>query len=101
VEKRISGKASDIDNKEWDDLGQFLRRIYSVGDDMKVVAGGIFDPDQKKQAEEALSLLKRYAQAGDIAVNKKDPEGFVLVIQKLESQVENFLDSLRDVPDEI
>ncbi len=101
IEKRVSSKASEIDSKEWDDLGQFLRRIYLVGDDMKVVAGGIYDPDQKKRAEEAMALLKRYAQAGDIAVNKQDPDGFVLIDQKLDGQVEDFLDSLRDVPDEI
>lgn len=101
VKKRAVEGGSDIDDKEWNNVGRFLRMAYSTGDDMKAIAGGIADADRKKRAMDAIELLKKYAQAGDMAVNKRDPSGLAAVLDKMSGLVSDFLDSLSDVPDEL
>jgi hypothetical protein len=101
VEKRVKDSASEIDKKEWDNISQFLRQVYGTGEDMKSVAGGIFDPEKKKQALADSDLLKKYAKAADVPANKADGEGFLTVAAKMDDVLEDFLDQLRDVPDEI
>jgi len=101
VRDRVSSSGSDLDKKEWDNIGQFLRIAYSTGDDMKAVAAGVSNPDNKKRALEDVDQLRKYAQAGDIPVNKKDASGFVAIADKMIGLVNDFLDSLSDVPDEI
>lgn len=90
-----------MDKQEWDNVGKFLRQVYSVGDDMKVVAKGIQNADNKARAMEDIEQLRKYAQAGDIPVSKQDGTGFVVVADKMISVVEDFFNALVDVPDEI
>lgn len=101
VRKRVAENASEIDKKEWENIGKFLRTAYSIGDDMKAVAAGIGNPDNKKRALEDVELLKKYAQAGDVSVSKQDGPGFVAVADKMSEKMNDFFDSLSDVPDEI
>ena len=101
VRKRVADAASEIDKAEWDNIGKFLRTAYATGDDMKGVVAGIANPDNKKRALDDVDQLKKYAQAGDVSVNKKDGPGFVAVIDKMSDIVNDFFDSLSDVPDEI
>lgn len=68
---------------------------------MKAVAAGIANPDNKKRALQDAEQLKKYSQAGDVSVNKKDGPGFVAVADKIQDLVNDFFDSLNDVPDEI
>jgi len=68
---------------------------------MKAVAAGIVNPDNQKRALQDVDQLKKYAQAGDVSVNKKDGPGFVAVVDKMQELVNDFFDSLSDVPDEI
>lgn len=99
--KRVSENSSEIDAKEWDNIGKFLRLAYSTGDDMKFVAKTIYNPDNKARAMQDIEQLKKYTQAGDVSVTKKDADGFIAVASKMAGLVDDFLDSLRDVPDEI
>lgn len=101
VKARVADSASEIDKKEWDSIGQFLRQAYSVGEDMKAVAGGVANPENKKRALQDVDQLKKYAQAGDVSVNKKDAIGFIAVADKMLELVNDFFDSLNDIPDEI
>jgi len=101
VQKRVSEGGNDIDSKEWDNVGKFLRTAYATGEDMKAVAAGIGSTDNKKRALEDIELLRKYAQAGDVPVNKKDASGLVAVLSKMDGLVTDFLDSLSDVPDEL
>ena len=93
--------ASEIDKAEWDNIGKFLRNAYATAEDMKAVAAGISNPDNKKRALQDVDQLKKYAQAGDVSVNKKDGPGFVAVVDKMQELVNDFFVSLSDVPDEI
>jgi len=101
VRKRVADAGKDLDKKEWDNIGQFLRAAYATGDDMKAVANGIANPDNKKRALEDVDQLRKYAQAGDVSVSKQDPAGFVAVADKMSGLVQDFFDSLSDVPDEL
>ena len=97
----MADAASEIDKAEWDNIGKFLRNAYSTTDDMKAIGAGIANPDNKKRALQDAEQLKKYAQAGDVSVNKKDGPGFVAVADKMQELVNDFFDSLNDIPDEI
>lgn len=101
VAKRVSEGGSEIDKQEWDNIGKFLRTAYNTGDDMKALTGSIKSPENKKRALDDIEQLKKYAQAGDVSVNKQDPPGFIAVADKMSALVSDYLESLRDVPDEI
>mmetsp|Transcript_18997 Transcript_18997/g.22845 ORF Transcript_18997/g.22845 Transcript_18997/m.22845 type:complete len:187 (+) Transcript_18997:106-666(+) len=100
VYKRVSEHADEIDEKEWDNIGGFLRKLYSAGEDMKGVAKGM-TPDKKAKAEEGVKLLQKYAKAGEVPVNKQDAKGFLAVLDKETVLLNDFFDLLSDVPDEI
>jgi hypothetical protein len=101
ISKRVAEGASEIEKKEWDNIGQFLRRLYAAGDDMNSIAGGIYDPEKKKKAEEDIKLLQKYAKAGEGPVSKQDGGSFVAIMKKCDELVDDFFELLRDVPDEI
>ena len=101
VRKRVAENGNELDKKEWESIGSFLRMAYATGEDMKAVAAGIFNPENKKRALDDVDQLRKYAQAGDVSVSKKDPKGFVAVADKMVEKVDDFLESLSDVPDEL
>ncbi|CAB9499316.1 expressed unknown protein [Seminavis robusta] len=101
VATRVKDNSAEIDRKEWDNISQFLRQIYQSADDMKGIAGGIFDADKKKQALADAESLKKYAKAADGPVSNQDRQGFLAATVKMDDLFEDFLDQLRDVPDEI
>ena len=101
VTKRVKENASEIDAEEWNNISKFLRIAYSTGEDLKVVAAGIKNPANKQRALDDIEQLKKYAQAGDIPVSKKDADGFVAVSTKMLELMNDYFDALIDVPDEI
>lgn len=104
VISRVKNASSDnpIDKKEWDNLSDFMRRIYKGGEDMKSFAKtGIYDPEKKKKADDDIKALQKYAQAGDPPISKEDADGLLAVLTKCDLVLENFFDLLRDIPDEI
>lgn len=68
---------------------------------MKAVGGGVLDPENKKRAMEDVSQVRKYAQAGDVSVSKKDPIGMLAVLDKMIGLMDDFFDALSDIPDEI
>jgi hypothetical protein len=103
VKKRLTeAGADDIDKKEWDNISKFLRIVYSVGEnDMKSVAKGIFNPENQKRALFDVEQLKKYAQAGDVSVSRQDAPSLASITGKISDLLDDFFDSLSDVPDEI
>ncbi len=102
VTKRVSDTSSEIDKKEWDNLSDFMKKVYKGGDDMKAFAKtSIYEPEKKKKAEEDFKLLQKLAQAGDGPISKQDPAGVAVVLKKCNATIEDFLELLRDIPDEI
>jgi len=96
----VTEQTSDIDKKEWDKIDDFLRTVYSAGDDMKVIIKTM-DPSKQSKAEEDVKLLQKVAQAAQGPVSKKDAEGFGTIAAKADALFEDFFDLLRDVPDEL
>lgn len=96
----MTEQTSDIDKKEWDKIDDFLRTVYSAGDDMKVIIKTM-DPSKQSKAEEDVKLLQKVAQAAQGPVSKKDAEGFGTIAAKADALFEDFFDLLRDVPDEL
>lgn len=100
VTKRVTEQSSEIDKKEWDKIDDFLRTVYSSAEDMKVIARSM-DPAKYSKAEEIVKLLQKLAQAAQGPVSKRDAEGFGSIATKADKLFEDFLDLLRDIPDEI
>lgn len=103
VKKRLlTATEGDIDKTEWDNIGRFLRNVYSTAEnDMKVVAKSVFNQDGQKRAINDVEQIKKYAQAGDISISKQDASGLASILSKISEIIEDFFDSLSDVPDEI
>ncbi|KAL7441460.1 hypothetical protein ACHAXM_011507 [Skeletonema potamos] len=101
VAKRATEQPDDITKEEWDKIDDFLRTVYSAGNDMKVISKGIFDPTKKEKAEEDIKLLQKVVQAAQKPVSQKDGAGFAAIATKADGLFEDFLDQLRDVPDEL
>lgn len=101
--KRLkTADAGDIDKKEWDNIGKFLRTIYSTAEnDMKPVAKGVFNPVNQKQALNDVEEVKKYAQAGDVSASKQDAPRLAAILEKISDIVNDFFDALSDIPDEI
>ena len=92
-----------IDKKEWDNIGKFLRSIYSTAEnDMKPIAKGLsYNPTNQKQANTDIDDIKKYAQAGDISVSSQDQVRLASILTKIAELLDDFLSSLSDIPDEI
>lgn len=102
VAKRVAEHSDEIDKKEWDKIDDFLRSVYSAGEDMKFISKtSIFEPAKKEKADADIKLLQKVVQAAQGPVSKKDPVGFGTIATKADALFEDFFDLLRDVPDEI
>lgn len=101
VAKRVAEQPDEIDKKEWDKIDDFLRTVYSAGNDMKVISKGIYDPTKKDKADADIKLLQNLVQAAQKPVSKKDNVGFGVIATKADGAFEDFFDQLRDVPDEL
>mmetsp|Transcript_131266 Transcript_131266/g.379738 ORF Transcript_131266/g.379738 Transcript_131266/m.379738 type:complete len:204 (+) Transcript_131266:61-672(+) len=100
VSKRVSEAASEMDKKEWDNVGGFLRKVYGVGEDMKAIANG-FDAEKKKKAGALIDDLKKYAKAADAPTGSQNGPEFVAYAKKITGILDEFLDLMSDVPDEL
>lgn len=89
-----------MDKTEWNNVGQFLRKVYSVGDDMKSIANGL-DPEKKKAAAILIEDLKKYSKAADAPTGTQNGPEFLAYASKVTTILDNFLDLLSDVPDEL
>jgi len=90
-----------MDKKEWDNVGIFLRRVYSAADDLTVIGKSITDPDKKKAGVALVADLQKYAKAGEPSINAKDGPGIIAIFDKSETIINDYLELLRDIPDEI
>ena len=100
VQKRVSTKSDEFEQQDWDSLGQFLRKIYAIGDDMKFLANTM-NADKKAKADELIDNLRKYSKAADAPAANKNAKEFVAYTQQLIVILEKYFDLLTDVPDEI
>ena len=100
MKQRLASSPGDIDQKEWSNIGGFLRRIYAEADDMKSVANSQ-SPDKKQQALEIAEQLRKYSKGGESSINEQDAKALSAVLDKCNSLLQEFFDLLSDIPDEI
>ena len=89
-----------MNKEEWNNVGQFLRRVYAVSDDMKSIANG-FDPEKKSKAATLADDLKKFSKAADGPTGSQNGPEFLAYAKKIASIFDDFLDLMSDVPDEI
>jgi cytochrome c556 len=97
----VAGSASEMDEKEWDNVSQFLRKIYATSEDMKSIAGGFYDPEKKKKAAALIDDVKKLSKAANVPAGSQNGPDFLAYSKKLISSFDEFLDLLQDVPDEL
>jgi capsule polysaccharide export protein KpsC/LpsZ len=68
---------------------------------MKYIAKGLLDDSKKTIAFDSIEQMKKYAQAGDISIRKKDNKNLILIMNQCVDKINVFFDSLSDVPDEL
>ena len=101
MQKRVVEQSSDMDKTEWENVSQFLRKVYGVSDDMKMISLGFYDPAKKKRGGELIETVKKYSKAADGPASRQNGPEFLAYSIKLTKTFDEFLDLLRDVPDEI
>ena len=90
-----------MDKEEWNNVGQFLRKVYSVSEDMKAISGGFYDSSKKKRASELIDEIKKFSKAADAPTGSQNGAEFLPYAKKIVSILDEFLDLLSDVPDEL
>ena len=90
-----SGEASD---EEWKNIQLYLRKLYSVGDDMTSMAKGLPGSSQAS-ALELIKDFKNVVKESDPLVVAKNVDGFLAVQNKTAKQLDDFLAFFQDVPD--
>jgi len=102
VYNRVAKSSSEMDKKEWDNVGQFLRKLYGVAEnDMKDIANTMPDPAKRKRGLQLVDDMKRTAKAGDGPAGAQNASEFLKYDQKIVSILNEFMELLQDVPDEI
>lgn len=92
-----------MDTTEWNNVRTYLRKFYSVGDDM--VALGKGRGKESKQAVEGIAkALRKTVKDMDKPAASKDWEAFMVAHASATSLVDDFfgyLKSASDIPDEL
>lgn len=88
------GKDTD---EEWQNTQGFLRRLYTLNDDMGYLASG-FLPDKRKKAEDLITKFKKRIKEADKPAKAKDTELFMKFHQEITGYIVDFQDYLVDAP---
>mmetsp|Transcript_36229 Transcript_36229/g.122678 ORF Transcript_36229/g.122678 Transcript_36229/m.122678 type:complete len:172 (+) Transcript_36229:62-577(+) len=90
----------NIDDKEWDGVPQFLRKLYDAGDDMLFMSKAM-DASKKEQAKVLATDFKAQVKAVDRPAQAKDRDAVVKTYKSTSGIMQSFLDLASDVPDEL
>mmetsp|Transcript_3308 Transcript_3308/g.6733 ORF Transcript_3308/g.6733 Transcript_3308/m.6733 type:complete len:200 (+) Transcript_3308:2-601(+) len=99
VVKSLSS-SSPVDADQWKTLQLYIRKLYSVGDDMLFVGKGL-DKDKKAEAEKIVNKFRTDVKAADKPAREQNVGEFKELMVMADSGLSSFLDLLQDVPDEI
>eukprot|EP00448_Togula_jolla_P021947 CAMPEP_0170575368 /NCGR_PEP_ID=MMETSP0224-20130122/3826_1 /TAXON_ID=285029 /ORGANISM="Togula jolla, Strain CCCM 725" /LENGTH=1232 /DNA_ID=CAMNT_0010898147 /DNA_START=1 /DNA_END=3699 /DNA_ORIENTATION=+ len=94
-------KKGEVKTKEdWDNTQGFLRRLYTVQEDMSYLAKG-FQGTKKQEAEKLVEVFKKRVKAADKPAKAEDVETFMAMQVEITKYIDDFNDMLLDAPDEI
>ena len=91
---------NEIEKEEWSNTQLYLRNMYQLGDDMKVLSKGM-DKDKKKEAATLIDQYQKLLIKADKPANEKNLEGFMAVHNDVSKLLNIFLNLKSDVPDEL
>merc|ERR1712238_495414 len=80
---------------KWTNLQGFLRRLFSLGEDMKYLSKG-FDKAKKQEAEDLIEKFKKKVKASDKPAKAKDLPLFLAGEPEITGYLEKFQDYLYD-----
>ncbi|KAJ8598465.1 hypothetical protein CTAYLR_006872 [Chrysophaeum taylorii] len=90
----------DIDAKEWEAVGLFLRKLYDEGDDMIFLARNL-DSGKKGQAKNLADAFRTSVKKADRPSRDHDRTAFLAAYDDTARFMDTFLELLHDVPDEL
>jgi hypothetical protein len=93
-------KAGDLTDDDWTNLQGFLRRLYSLAEDMKFLSRG-FDKQKKDKAEELIEKFKKVVKASDKPAKAKDTKLFLSSEPEITGYLSSFQDFLFDAGDDL
>eukprot|EP00440_Ansanella_granifera_P063914 gb/GFBE01069293.1/.p1 GENE.gb/GFBE01069293.1/~~gb/GFBE01069293.1/.p1 ORF type:complete len:1246 (+),score=335.11 gb/GFBE01069293.1/:1-3738(+) len=93
-------KAPEDPNKEWEDAQGFLRRLYTLNDDMSYLTRGI-KGEKKKEAEKLIASFKKQVKASDKPAKAKDLEAFMVFHAEIRGYLESFGNFLLDATEDL
>ena len=100
IGQTVDSRGKEMSKDEWEGVMSFLRKLYSVGEDMKGIAKGM-DVGKKKQAEALIGEFQTIVKTADGAARGQDREAFMILYKKSAVCLDDFFALLQDVPDEI
>jgi len=90
----------EISDDEWSNTQGFLRRLYSLNDDMGYLAKG-FTKDKKRTAEQLITTFKKRVKATDKPTKAHDLDTFMANHSEITEYINNFMDMLSDAAPEL
>lgn len=104
---------AEIEEKEWDALGLFLRKLYDEGNDMSFLARNL-DSSKKSKTKELADTFRSTVKEADRPTRQRDRRALVAAFDESAGEVfdrvnfdrgagllDAFLELLQDVPDEL
>lgn len=96
----VRTRGAEVTKDEWEGVMSYLRKLYTVGDDLKAISKGM-DATKKKEADRLISEFQTSVKSADITARNKDVDGFLVLYKKSAANLDDFFGLLQDVPDEI
>jgi len=99
-EEIVKVKAGNLTDDDWTNLQGFLRRLYSLAEDMKFLTKG-FDKQKKEKAEDLIEKFKKLVKASDKPAKAKDTKLFLSSESEITGYLAAFQDFLFDAGDDL
>jgi len=90
----------EISEDEWTNTQGFLRRLYSLNDDMTYLARG-FRGDKKKTSEKLITTFKKQVKLADKPLKAKELDKFIAFHKEITGYLEDFTGMLSDATDDL
>jgi len=93
-------KGDKVEKEEWQNTQGFLRRLYSVNDDMNYLSQG-FKIDKKKKAEILITTFKKRVKLADKTAKARDYDAFMADHNDITGFIVEFQDLMLDANDDL
>jgi len=90
----------EVTDEDWTNTQGFLRRLYSLQDDMNYLARGL-KAEKKAKAEEIVTSFKKEVKAADKPAKVKDTQKFLGYYTETQQQLVDFLELLVDATEDL